>query len=383
MADAPTESPDIELLHPFYLDTDMSMAFAAALAGGVALTREEVEREDQQSQAVKNLRGNLRAFGLLGGLLLGSGEAGRESTEAETAASASRLVRQHTESSIFIALHDELRRSGRLLEAPDFSKLRPGEIVSMQLGPAVAPLRRVVDQILRLLDVVAPFAAEDEGQQGSRSGSKRRKRARAKQAAVAGDDDGEVSLRQIRNLFRALRDDLDRSGMVDVVVKPEDGPGVVLTLDTRLASDQTIELLHTSRFTVIGKVTQVWENDEEIVNLYRRSVISLVPALTQSVTWWMFAFLFGMASAIDPKEAENAAKLAAGLEGRDWDEEDEATSGKEDPGSESDQETEPAETANSGDEGDNQILIGDVAAEALAPVVNGPALQILPLAICM
>jgi hypothetical protein len=26
----------VELLHPFYLDTDMSMAFAAALAGGLA-----------------------------------------------------------------------------------------------------------------------------------------------------------------------------------------------------------------------------------------------------------------------------------------------------------------------------------------------------------
>jgi hypothetical protein len=34
----------IEFLHPFYLDTDTSMAFAATLAGGVALERKGVER---------------------------------------------------------------------------------------------------------------------------------------------------------------------------------------------------------------------------------------------------------------------------------------------------------------------------------------------------
>ena len=38
-ADEEQQPPSpVELLHPFYLDTDMSMAFAAALAGGVALT---------------------------------------------------------------------------------------------------------------------------------------------------------------------------------------------------------------------------------------------------------------------------------------------------------------------------------------------------------
>jgi hypothetical protein len=32
-------SDQIEFLHPFHLDTDTSMAFAATLAGGVALER--------------------------------------------------------------------------------------------------------------------------------------------------------------------------------------------------------------------------------------------------------------------------------------------------------------------------------------------------------
>jgi hypothetical protein len=63
----------VELLHPFYLDTDMSMAFAAALAGGVALEREDVAHEAQESEAVRNIRGNLRLFGTLGSVRVGWG----------------------------------------------------------------------------------------------------------------------------------------------------------------------------------------------------------------------------------------------------------------------------------------------------------------------
>jgi hypothetical protein len=391
VADAPTESPEIELLHPFYLDTDMSMAFAAALTGGVALTREEVEQEGQQSQAVKNLRGNLRLFGLLGAGL--GAEASREKTETDTAATASKFVREHTEASIFISLHDELRRSGRLIEDPDVAKIRPRDIVSMELGPAVAPLRRVVDQILRLLDLVAPFASDDDEPQGSTADQTRQQRRqqareRAKQAASRGSEsEGEVTLRQIRNLFVALRDDLDQSGMVDVVVRSEDGPGVVLTLDTRLADDQTVELLHTSRFTVVGKVTQVWPTEDDVVNLFRRSVISLLPRLTQTVTWGMFAFLIQMAAAIDPKEAENAARLAAGIEAA-------SKQGPDDSGPGEDGKPEGEEQSDDGDDesdaegqGDSEdaedsVGLGDETTEALLPVVTGPALQILPLAIC-
>ena len=39
------------------------MAFAAALAGGVALESEETARREDASKAIKSLRGSLRLFG--------------------------------------------------------------------------------------------------------------------------------------------------------------------------------------------------------------------------------------------------------------------------------------------------------------------------------
>jgi hypothetical protein len=357
----------VELLHPFYLDTDMSMAFAAALAGGVALEREDIERDTHESESVRNLRGNLRLFGTLG---LGSGAAGvagsKETKEAELASTESRLIRRHTEASIFIALHDELRRTHRISDGTDPSSLRPGDIVSLAIGPAVAPLRRVVDQFIRLIDVGAPLVGlggEIPTSTGGGTQTRQQRRQDARQAvkqAIASEeqDSGAGQLRALRSLLVALQDDLDRSGMVDVVVAREDGPSVVLTLDKRFVSDQSLELLHTSRFTVVGKLTQLWPTESDVVNLYRRSVLSLVPALGQTVAWGMLALLATLASSLDPAGAERAAYAAAGLEP-----------------AESDQATGEAD----GSDEKPEIMLGDVAVQALSPAVSGPALQILPL----
>lgn len=348
-------SGSLELLHPFYLDTDMSMAFAAALAGGVALQREEVERDSQESQAVRNLRGNLRVFDILG--LGGS----RERKEGESTGAESRLIRHHTEASIFIALHDELRRAGQIREG-NIEVLRSGDIVSIGIGPAVAPLRRIVDQILRLLDVAAPLDEDDDDQPESAGQTRQQRRQQARLAAkraIAQSDGDSAGIHGLRGIFLALQDDLERSGMVDVVIKREEEPSIILTLDKRFVSDQTLELLHTSEFTVIGKVTQIWPAEDDFVNLYRRSVLSLAPALIQTVTWNMLGFLFALAKSLPAGEAEEAA----------WE-----VSGMEKPEA-------PEEAGGDGSE-DEDLMVGEEAVNALHPGINGPAFQILPLAIC-
>jgi hypothetical protein len=391
---ASLSSEQIELLHPFYLDTDMSMAFAAALAGGVALEREEVERDRQESQAVRNLRGNLRLFGTfgIGGATAGaSGE--REVSESDLAATESRLVRHHTEASIFIALYDELQRTGRVVDASDIATLSIGEIVSFSIGPAVAPLRRVVDQLIRVLDVAAPLIGLGEipsqaQEPSSATRQQRRQQARqaAQQAATTPADPGAAYLAQLRSLLIALEDDLDRSGMVDVVVRPQEGPSIILTLDKRFVSDQSLELLHTSRFTVIGKVTELWLSDTEVVNLFRRSVISLLPALGQTFTWGIFALLAQMARGLDPAAAQRLALAAVAGSAPD---QADTTSPAEGSGDENDADS--TGTTSEADEDDSgpadapqaeEIMLGEDAINALNPAVTGPAVQVLPLAIC-
>ncbi|HWC47905.1 MAG TPA: hypothetical protein VG448_03380 [Solirubrobacterales bacterium] len=356
-ADSPTQSGDsnsttspVELIHPFYLDTEMSMAFAAAISGGVALQSEDLQREGHESQAVRNIQGNLRAFDLLGvGAQRGSSEAGSVENE-------SRFIRQHTEASIFIALHDELQRRNQINEL-QIDTLEPGQLISATLGPAVAPLRRVVDQIIRFFEVAAPMMGIDLGDadEAQAQMTRQQRRQAEREAAKMGGEAEEADspdLSQIIAMFRAIKEDLDQSGMLDVVVHREEEPSVVLTLDKRFTPEPVLELLHTSQFTVIGKVTEIWRSEEEGVNLYRRSVTSLVPAMTQMVAWGMIGLLAGLASGIDVNELRASAFAAAGLEFEDAEDEQEP----------------------------QEILLGDVT--ALTPTISGPAIQILPLAIC-
>lgn len=352
-AEAPLKP--IELLHPFYLDTDISMAFAAALAGGVSLESEETARHT--SQAVRNLRGNLRfAEGV--GLEAGGGKT-RESE------STSRMVKRNTEASIFISLHQELRDSGRLADPTE--ALKPGDIVSMEIGPAVAPLRRLVEQIVRLLDIVGPMSAAGEG---TKDKGPTNAMAREQGKALLGEatDDEDWDPEAAKGMFKALLNDLDQSGMVDVVVKRENQPSVVLTLNRDLVSEQTTELLHTSRFTVVGKVTQIWTGGDEGVNLYRRSVMSLLPALTQIMGTGMLAMLINMAKGLDKSDADDTVREALGL--NDQSKGQVATeSGLVLPGH-----VQPA-----ADEGP---MLNTESAEAILPWLEAPIVQILPLAIC-
>jgi hypothetical protein len=378
----------LDLLYPFYLDSDMSMAFAAALAGGVALESEQVDRSDQTSQAVKNLRGNLRLFGALGM------QGGRDSTEASVVASESRLIRRHTDASIFIDLYDELRRTGRLIEDPELEDLSTGDIVSARMGPAVAPLRRVVDQVIRLFDLTMPVLAGEPKDAETTVGQSTRRRKgqhpRAPKPTPDPDEDGLSELRQMHRLFVALRDDLEQSGMIDIVVAREDQPSVVITLDKRFVADPAIELLHTSAFTIVGKVTNIWRGPNDLANLYRRSVVSLLPALAQTVTWGLLMLLSSLARGFDPTEIERMAYSAAGVQ-----KEDDTATGSDEPGvdgsapaaggdeardesarsPENDEESQPEEVP-------DEVLFGEEVIAALNPVVVGPAFQILPLAIC-
>ncbi len=169
-------------------------------------------------------------------------------------------------------------------------------------------------------------------------------------------------------MFAAIQEDLEQSGMIDVVVYREDKPAVVLTLDKRFVNDQVLELLHTSKFTVIGKVTEIWPTEDDVVNLYRRSVMSLVPALTQVSAWGMINLIASFAGAIDVKQMQASAYAAARV-----------SNDPSDAASESSTADEPE--AAEGEDGEmDEVQLGDLS--ALSPAVTGPALQILPLAIC-
>jgi hypothetical protein len=356
----------IDLLYPFYLDADMSMAFAAALTGGVALEEEQVDRSSDTSKAVKAIRGNLRLW------RAGSFEAGREASEGSDVTSESRLIKRHTDASIFIALYDELRRREQLRMEPPFEKMSVRDLVALDMGPAVAPLRRVVDQVIRLLDLNASTLGLETTSKAKSNVSqqKRQPQRPPNDQATSARSEAVREYQLLKSLFGALSDDLEHSGMIDIVVARGELPTAVLTLDKRFVSAPTLELLHTSRFTVVGKVSQIWSDNTEFVNLYRRSVLSLVPALAQSTAWGLLGLLAAMGRGFDVSAMQRSTNEALGIP----------------PVSSEEQQAMAAGASSDTPEGQPppgaEVMINPEAMSAILPGVPGPAFQILPLAIC-
>jgi len=224
----------------------------------------------------------------------------------------------------------------------------------MEVGPATAPLLRVVNQILRLLEITNPeLDQEPQPSKPPATGAQRPNPGRATAPPTlptVNESTGLDSVIAIRNLFRSLKGDLEFSGMTDIVVRREGALSVLLTLDNRFITDQALELLHTSTSRVIGKVTQIWMAETDFINLYRRSVLSLVPALPGAMGFLVLGMLGGMAKAIDVGQIQKQTSDALGIET-------------------------PEQQV------DTEIRIGDDF-QAMLPGMQGPAIQILPLAVC-
>jgi hypothetical protein len=146
-------------------------------------------------------------------------------------------------------------------------------------------------------------------------------------------------------------------------------------------------------------VTQLWPNEDDAVFLYRRSVLSLIPALSGQVAATVLTFLFSLAGSIGVVDIEKQVREALG-HGEQPDSDDDRDDASADapihpPSSdrtERDQEgcddPEVLEGPHAVDDPEtsddlDDILVGNDAFDALQAVLNGPALQILPLGLCV
>jgi hypothetical protein len=136
----------------------------------------------------------------------------------------------------------------------------------------------VVHQIIRLLDLMLPMLETDDEAPPPRAAAKGGShhcgagRGGLRETASPERQEGLRSLRQLRRLFIPVRDDLNHRGMIDIVVARENEPIVILTDRQAIRRSSRVELLHSSKSTVVGKVTQLWRKDKDAVPLYRRSV---------------------------------------------------------------------------------------------------------------
>ncbi len=162
---------DQQLLHPVYLDVPMMVSFLAALTGGVSFEGETTRRATVSSD--RELDGNARIripplVSLLG--FDASGRMGRKDHGEE--GEEVKAVRQHTAASLFNALYETLRERGILRCIEDMETTRgvgPGDIVEIKgefVGNPLESMLEIVGQILPYMDFAESNPALKEAIEG-------------------------------------------------------------------------------------------------------------------------------------------------------------------------------------------------------------------------
>jgi len=270
--DQEDRAPALQLIHPVYLDVPMLVSFVAAAEGGFAFETEETEKGTSGSDRDRSVEGRGRAgfpgLGALIGLDM-SGRYGRRDQEEES--KETRVVRQHTEASLFNGLRHRLTAEDRttvLAGEDQLPHLQIGDLVEVTGEVVGNPVEQVLDPFFQIVPYLG-YDIEALTRPKKRKGPSKSGNPAVRAQAAPGAD---MSEEDVLGLLATMRADLEGSSMRDLVLSGPADIRAVLTLSTEFLTPAAADRLLGGRFTVLGKVSRVLESGEAI-NLTRRTAL--------------------------------------------------------------------------------------------------------------
>lgn len=275
-------------VHPAYLNVPMMVSFLAALEGeGVSFQDESTSLRGEQQASERQGAGRLGVpviASLLGFDL--SGRIARSDGRAES--EEVRVVRTHTEASLFNRLRDGLHKQGKVtrLDANELTDTEPGDLV--ELGGRVIgnPLLQVLDLLTQIIPYVEAQAEVAEASSTPPRKNKSKKGQRGGQGGGPAPDPEAIAaeiLRQAQDeekreqqfglrIVRMMHEEIRAAAVRDLVLQADEATAV-LTLSREFLTDSAEAHLLWGSFRVLGKVTAVLRHEHEQINLTRRTAM--------------------------------------------------------------------------------------------------------------
>lgn len=307
-AGSPYDMPDTEshslyeLTHPIYLDVGMMISFLAHLEGGVATTEEETHRE---TGARERLLKGRAAFGVRLPMVGNTEARGEGSTQRRDESSTeTKSERMHTAASLFNGLYDVLvqdRQLASVKSTDDLAQLKVGQLVEFEGTYRGNPL----EDVLSFFGTMIPYILEQQEAQRAviekAKADARPKRnsgnpaARAKATQAGDEPDALAILDQVAGTIGSadqefgmkavvrMAEELATAPVHDILMTTREGLNVVLTVSSEYYDRATHEYLRAGEFKVIGKVTKLMTEGEQI-ELTRRTVLGAAdPAIATNL----------------------------------------------------------------------------------------------------
>jgi hypothetical protein len=250
----------IPLIHPIYLDVPMLVSFAAAVQGGLSLASEVTEEKKRTACGSGSLSADFNLSSLFKSLF----EAGTKANLEGSAANETQLVRKesrsYTEASIAIILYHQLKtHKGSILEVSsikDITNLPIGALVEVpgrvekNTIDSIIDYANAIDILSSMGDQEMPAAnTQQKGRQGFSPASKKQKS-------------------DVARVAEFLDQDRKRTPISNVILRTEKPTelDVVISLKKDNLRDLTLSELHKNNVRVVGKITRLIPEGEEMIS---------------------------------------------------------------------------------------------------------------------
>lgn len=262
-----------QLIIPVYLNEKTVLDMLAIIEDGFSMVSEVTSSNQDASSNTGKLSGGISTKAILDKLLKIQLEGSFQKDKSTTSEVDTKLEKVHTNVSLLSKFRSELI-DGNLLTCKagdnlDISNIKAGDFIEiegeLQKNPMIDIMEKFID-VFRMADIFT-----DKPQLGSKKVSSEKK------------NTDNITVRQMQSFLNELK----HTGTVDFILESSAGTAVLSAQEQYLANDNISELIG-GTFKVLGKIIRVCKEDEDGINLLRKTTLNILDNTTREQFLSMF-----------------------------------------------------------------------------------------------
>lgn len=262
-----------QLIIPVYLNEKTVLDMLAIIEDGFSMVSEVTSSNQDASLSTGKLSGGISTKAILDKLLKIQLEGSFQKDKSTTSEVDTKLEKVHTNVSLLSKFRSELI-DGNLLTCKagdnlDISNIKAGDFIEiegeLQKNPMIDIMEKFID-VFRMADIFT-----DKPQLGSKKVSSEKK------------NTDNITVRQMQSFLNELK----HTGTVDFILESSAGTAVLSAQEQYLANDNISELIG-GTFKVLGKIIRVCKEDEDGINLLRKTTLNILDNTTREQFLSMF-----------------------------------------------------------------------------------------------
>lgn len=262
-----------QLIIPVYLNEKTVLDMLAIIEDGFSMVSEVTSSNQDASSNTGKLSGGISTKAILDKLLKIQLEGSFQKDKSTTSEVDTKLEKVHTNVSLLSKFRSELI-DGNLLTCKagdnlDISNIKAGDFIEiegeLQKNPMIDIMEKFID-VFRMADIFT-----DKPQLGSKKVSSEKK------------NTDNITVRQMQSFLNELK----HTGTVDFILESSAGTAVLSAQEQYLANDNISELIG-GTFKVLGKIIRVCKEDEDGINLLRKTTLNILNNTTREQFLSMF-----------------------------------------------------------------------------------------------